>query len=163
MIFSILRFYLQVLRHKRYVFLEGQRFGVSFWQLLIHDWDKFLPSRTLPYTRYWIQGDRSEAAREAFQHAFRQHWGTNPHHWEYWIRVFPDKSVLVEEIPPKYFKEMIADWCAASRTHGNVSVFDWYRHNRHNILLAPRTQYWADHYMMRSTHCTLVVDDADDG
>lgn len=154
MVIHILYYLVQTLRHKWYVLLEGIRWGVSFWQILIHDWDKFLPSTAYPYARHWIAQDHSAQANQLYEEALNRHLRRNKHHWEYWNQTL----YSVQEIPMKYLLEMMADWCAASRTHGNISVYSWYRDHRTKIILAPTTRYWVDHYMMYSPHCKPMTE-----
>lgn len=44
-----------VIRHKWFVFLAGLDRGVPLWQLLIHNWSKFLPWEWMPYAE-WFNG-----------------------------------------------------------------------------------------------------------
>ena len=42
-----------VLRHKWFVFQACRTLGVPFWQAVVHDWSKFLPSEWVPYVRFF--------------------------------------------------------------------------------------------------------------
>ena len=45
------KYFVLILKHKWFVFLEGRRLGVSMWRLMIHDWTKFLPSELPHYSK----------------------------------------------------------------------------------------------------------------
>jgi hypothetical protein len=78
--------YLQyVLRHKWYVLLAGIRTGAPLWRLFIHDWSKFTPVEWGAYVRWFYGGDRSSAAKVAFDRAWNHHQKLNKHHWQYWL------------------------------------------------------------------------------
>lgn len=80
-----------VLRHKRFVYEEGRKLGLTAWRCLIHDWQKFMPIEWFPYANAFYgsgggktgkpQGDR------AFDRAWHHHQKFGPHHWQHWIYV----------------------------------------------------------------------------
>lgn len=78
-----------VLRHKWFVLQAGRVIGVPLWQLLIHDWSKFLPSEWFPYARtfYKPDGTKQYDNSTAFAHAWMLHQHRNPHHWQYWLNL----------------------------------------------------------------------------
>ena len=42
-----------VIRHKWFVLLAGLSLRVPLWQLIVHDWSKFLPCEWFPYVRFF--------------------------------------------------------------------------------------------------------------
>lgn len=132
-----------LLRHKLYVLRAGRRRGVALWQLIIHDWSKFLPSEFFPYTRKFFGSDRSEAAEAAFRKAFTLHVGRNPHHWEHWCL-----EGVPLPIPDRYLQEMLSDWDGAALAKSDgVDTPTFYARNRDAIRLHPLTRIIVDHKM----------------
>ncbi len=121
-----------VLKHKWYVLVYGLEVGgIPFSQLLIHDLSKFSRAEFGPYARKLATGKRSQEYLDAWHH----HWSNNPHHWEYWI--YPDGAVC--PMPEVYVREMVADWQAANKTYGHISLEDWFARNYPRMKLHPRT------------------------
>lgn len=116
-----------VIRHKRFVYEAGRKLGVSRWQLLIHDWSKFLPSEWGPYAE-WFYGHPGHKPEESpvFRAAWLRHQKRNPHHWQYWVIMEDSGRVEAMPMPRKYLLEMVADWRGANRAYGDQSMYDWY-------------------------------------
>lgn len=55
-----LQFLKSLLKHKYYVFIAGRKLGIGFWQLLVHDWQKFTPAEFPKYTRYFFRDKSNE-------------------------------------------------------------------------------------------------------
>lgn len=138
-----LRYLWAVLRHKWYVFVAGVRIGgIPLWRLIIHDWTKFTGAEWGPYARRFGQGTSgtlNHATEPAeWQAAWRHHWENNPHHWEYWLDM---NGEPLTAMPDEYLREMVADWCGASRAYtGQWNVIEWYGKNRERIKLHPTTR-----------------------
>lgn len=148
-----------LLRHKWFVFLECCKLGVP-WLGVIHDWSKFRPSEFIPYARYFY-GDYPEAphiwrvlpgysgpttfsVENGFDVAWLHHQRRNKHHWQYWILIQDDDKDKTLAMPPKYCKEMLADWRGAGRAYGNPDTRSWYCEHYSKIQLNPRTREWID-------------------
>lgn len=140
-----------VIRHKWFVFRAGRWCGVGIWQLLIHDWTKFLPCEWYPYVGSFYNRDgtkrdwksRTAVDKLAFNRAWNHHQKANKHHWQYWVLTNdsddPKHSAL--EMPEKYRREMVADWMGAGRAiTGNWEVWNWYEKNKDKILLEAATR-----------------------
>lgn len=154
--------YLQyVARHKWFVLLEGFKLGVPLWQLLIHDWQKFMPVEWFPYVETFYGGEPSprradggydpNALGEAFDRAWNHHQKFGPHHWQYWILPLDDGGTKVLAMPDKFRREMVADWRGAGRAikgHGPEAVhgetLKWYAANSGNMQLHPDTRAWVE-------------------
>lgn len=81
------KYFVYVLRHKRFVLQEGRKLGVSLLSLLLHDWDKFRPDEWLPYARTFYAPDGKSQYKESveFARAWMLHQHRNRHHWQYWL------------------------------------------------------------------------------
>lgn len=151
-----------VLRHKWFVFVECLRLGVPIWTAILHDWDKFLPSEWIPYSRFFYGGDyfpsreshegfgrpsmlgifiytREDVERD-FAAAWNQHQKINKHHWQYWMLTWDRGETECLPMPDVYLLEMIADWRGAGRALGKPDTLAWYLKNKDNIKLHPATR-----------------------
>jgi hypothetical protein len=113
--FKYLRY---VIRHKYFVFVAGRKTGAPLWQLIIHDWSKFLPSEFIPYARKfhgptpnfgWLRArfhgrpndeqnlkDWKAQLDLAFNVAWLKHQHRNPHHWQHWLLAEDTRSKRLE-------------------------------------------------------------------
>jgi hypothetical protein len=81
-----LRYFRTVMRHKLNVLRAGLKLGgIPLISLLLHDWDKFLPSMWFAYVDYFERGDRSADAQKRFDRAWNAHQKRNRHHWQAWL------------------------------------------------------------------------------
>lgn len=142
-----LAYFKYVIRHKWFVFRAGLKIGVPLWQLIIHDWSKFLPSEWVPYayTFYDESGSSRENAGHVkhidFDAAWNHHQKRNKHHWQYWLLFRDNGSNKCIPMPDRYLKEMVADWMGAGRAiTGEWEVQSWYEDNSERIQLAPETR-----------------------
>lgn len=113
----------------------GWTLGVPFWQLVIHDWSKFLPSEWLPYVNQFY-GTPNEGD---FDKAWLYHQHRNPHHWQYWVLQYDSGAGDALEMPERYVREMVADWLSVSDVLGS-DVMDWYHKNAGNMKLHANTR-----------------------
>jgi hypothetical protein len=143
-----------VARHKWFVFQAGLSLGVPIWQLLIHDWTKFLPSEWFPYVDFFFtkRGGKVGAGTKGYIHspgydtafdiAWNHHQKLNPHHWQFWvlIRDSDDPKYLPLPMPEKYIREMVADWIGAGRAQGTPDNMKWYAINKDKMILEENTR-----------------------
>lgn len=145
-----LRYLSYVIRHKWFVFRAGLKTKAPLWRLIIHDWSKFSPAECGPYVRRFGKG-RSGALDKAsdpedFHRAWTHHWHHNAHHWEHWLAFNDEKQLTPLKMPLKLIREMVADWAGAGRAiTGKWEVADWYRGNRHKMLLHRDTEIEVEH------------------
>lgn len=151
-----------VLRHKFYVYQEGRKLGLGRIQLLIHDFQKFLPSEWFPYVETFY-GEKTSPRRsdggydpnsvsEAFDRAWLHHQKAGgKHHWQYWLLPLDDGGVKTLPMPHKYRLEMVADWRGAGRAikgHGPEKADEetrkWYSSNQYKMVLHPDTRAWVE-------------------
>jgi hypothetical protein len=142
-----------ILIHKYYVFVFGLQYNVPLWQLLIHDWTKFLPSELFAYQRYFYRDKQSN--KEAFQVAWNHHQKRNPHHWQYWILLKETGETIPLEMPAKYVREMVADWTSAGFVqNGKIETWAWYYNNRRGIILHPNTRQLVEMLLLQGDNGT---------
>lgn len=143
-----MRYIWLTIKHKFFVFQAGLKIGVPLWQLIIHDWSKFLLWRE--YNNAFF-GDKS--MDKEFAEAWLYHQNHEKHHWEYWIpRTSHSKqdptmqTVAPLRIPMRYVKEMVADWMGAGRAYNgewpDIETSEWFLKNKEFIWsnLHPETQ-----------------------
>lgn len=134
-----------VLRHRWFVFVECLKLGI-IWRGLVHDLSKFLPSEWFPYVNYFngewrCKGDvpkdykAPKPIEAAFDLAWLKHQHRNPHHWQFWRLREDDGGTKLIPMPPKYVKEMLADWRGAGRAQGFDKLGPWYEKNHLKIEL----------------------------
>lgn len=135
-----------VLRHKWYVLIEGRKLHVPIWQLILHDWSKFLPSEWFPYARtfYTQDGKNHYQPGESFLVAWNHHEKRHKHHWQYWVLVMDSGDMVPLPIPDRHRREMLADWRGAGRVLGKSDTAAWYLANKDAILLNPKTRRWVE-------------------
>lgn len=138
-----------VLRHKRFVYQEGRKLGVGRIQLLVHNFQKFLPAEWTPYVHNFYGTEEQKAAAKAgpFDKAWLHHQKLGgKHHWQYWVLIQDDSSdILTIPMPDKYRREMLADWRGAGRAiHGTDETAEWYREKRDQIILHHETRTWIE-------------------
>lgn len=120
--------------HKYLVYIIGLHLGLSRWQLLIHDWTKFLPVEWFGYTDR-LYGDGG--SREEWERALLHHYNSNPHHWRYWLRANSNGNLIKIKMPDKYVREMVADWASAGYCiNGEWELREWYQDNVDDMMLS---------------------------
>lgn len=151
-----------VCRHKWFVFIACNEYGVSFWRAIIHDWHKFLPSEWFAYANYFYGNHPSwesvsSGVRRAgypyeltlnywltrFEFAWNLHQKRARHHWQFWLLTNdsdkPKHRPL--DIPEKFVREMVADWWGAGRAiTGKWDALAWYKKNASQILISDFTR-----------------------
>ncbi len=136
-------------RHKWFVFQSGLRTKANLWDLIIHDWTKFLPSELPNYQKQFF-GKKDDAL--GFITCWSKHQNRHPHHWEYWIPrtghnrcipPYPDNVPI--PMPERVVREMVADWLGAGRAYEgkypDINDWTWYNKSFPNIKkrLHPQT------------------------
>lgn len=158
-----LKYLKYVLRHKFYVYQAGRKLGLGCIQLLLHDFQKFLPSEWFPYTRKFYGGSYPDKGfkfrnpqlgnirtREQVNAEFDLAWLHHQklggkHHWQWWVLHEDDGDTKVLPMPDKYRREMLADWRGAGRAiHGKDETPQWYEKTKGGRKLHPATQAWIE-------------------
>lgn len=127
-----------VLIHKYHVFNGCRIVGLPLWVGIVHDYDKFRPAMFIAYARFFYnpngtrttseQKDANPDIKQEMMRWFRNHYSTQPHHWEYWTRDRANpKTSATKPMTDRYILEMIADWYGAGiAINGKQDVLEWY-------------------------------------
>lgn len=132
-----IKYFIYLLRHKYYIFIECIK-NKLFISAIIHDWDKFIPSNFISYSRALNRENfLKEIEKEKYNRAVFNHRHRSKHHWEYWVAPAPTGLYLFR-IPEKYIKEMICDWiCAAKVQNKKQKITTWLSKNERKIFIHP--------------------------
>lgn len=103
-----LKYFKDYMAHKRRFAGFAVKLGVPVWRIIIHDWQKLLPSEWATYVDYKIRGESKDKIYNAWLHHI--HYG--PHHWQYWVAINDYGKIVPVEMPEALVLEMIADWQA---------------------------------------------------
>ena len=151
-----------IIRHKYFVMIECFKQGL-YWQGIVHDASKLLPSEFFPYVNHFHgkngKGRKTKEGRDkigyykptytgdkAFDFAWLLHQKRNKHHWQWWVLAEDNGDVKKLEMPIKYIKEMLCDWKGAARAQevgnkkNNYLVKEWYYKNCNKMQLNPITR-----------------------
>ena len=112
---SHLKCFRSILVHKWFVVVIGRKLKVPWWNLLIHDLSKFLPSEFPHIARKFFGTGDDEKGFESF---YSLHTHRNKHHPAYWI----DKDGKASLVPTVVAREMIADWVSATMVYSKIRV-----------------------------------------
>lgn len=135
-----------------------------YWQGLIHDLSKWLPSEFIPYANFFYGKDAkprrdktgyykpTSTGDDAFDFAWLLHQKRNKHHWQFWVLPEDDGGVKVLLMPIKYAKEMMCDWWGASMSTGHEGKnADWYAVNKDKMQLHPETRKFIENNIQNSS------------
>lgn len=147
-----------VIRHKWFVLCACWSRGL-YWQGIVHDWSKFLPSEWCPYAEFFY-GFKPAPALEAFakreclplpdkaaieaafDRAWLAHQHRSPHHWQHWVLREDSGATKVLEMPRRFALEMVSDWDGAGRAITGVAggTAAWFLKNEDKIMLHTATK-----------------------
>ena len=129
------QYFVQIMKHKYYVFKYGLKTKAPIWRLIIHDWSKFTPSEYPHYQRQFF-GKADDP--DGFERAWLSHQNRNPHHFEYWVLRSTksgnkNKYNCPIDMPEWAVREMVADWVSASKVYSGIEVefsdWTWFNNN----------------------------------
>jgi hypothetical protein len=132
-----------IVQHKWFVFIECLKIFQPIHGIM-HDMSKFRPSEFFPYAKVY-GGDYAYKYFEVeqdFDTAWLLHQHRNKHHWDYWVGS-DGKPV---PIPPRYIKQMIADWRAMGRKFGDTAL-EYYQKNNDRMILAKETRMTIEYVL----------------
>src|SRR6187402_1077677 len=162
-----LKYLSYVIRHKWFVLIACWKRGL-YWQGIVHDWSKFLPSEWFAYAESFyskIPRDTRDSMRDQcfritgsypwpslatvkarFDAAWLKHQHRSPHHWQHWVLREDSGKTKIVAMPHRYVLEMLADWEGAGRAITGKSGDSplWYAKNRENMMLHPDTRAFVD-------------------
>ena len=126
-----------VVYHKFFIALYGRRVGLPWKRLLKHDWSKFRPMIFWPYAMHFanrkglLRGSyNQQMIQDEFSSAWDVHSHIEPHHIQFHEHQLDDQLIHMEDL-----KEMIVDWCSATRVYGGkkpprmLTDWEWYKGN----------------------------------
>ena len=129
-----------------------------YWQGLLHDLSKYMPSEFIVGAKYY-QGTRSpnNAEREdiGYSSAWLHHKGRNKHHFEYWIDYTAqggEGPLSGMKMPDNYIVEMVMDRIAASKVYmkekyTDRSPLEYYERSKSKVILHPHTRKMLEHLL----------------
>lgn len=151
-----LKYLSYTLKHKYYVLKYGLKFGVPIINLVLHDWDKFLPRMIYSYANYFY-GDKKISTENGYFHKpgendvfdlnWLKHIHLNKHHWQHWILQNDEDGKKVLCMPINDTLEMLADWYGAAMAQNNPDVKKWYLKHYHNIILHSKTRNFVNEFL----------------
>jgi len=115
MLISYLKCICSILLHKWLVITIGRKIKIPWWNLIIHDLSKFLPSE-FPHLARKFFGTNDD--KEGFSAYYLLHTGRNAHHPRYWV----GSNDVPLPIPMVVVKEMVVDWASATIVYSKVSL-----------------------------------------
>ena len=137
MLISYLKCIRSILTHKWLVITIGHKLKIPWWNLIIHDLSKFLPSE-FPHLSRKFFGANDD--KEGFSRYYLLHTSRNAHHPRYWID--SDGSPL--PVPMVVAKEMIVDWASATIIYSKVNLdynnWEWFNKAFPEMNLHPVTR-----------------------
>ena len=137
--------------YHKYLVMKGCFKVGLYYQGIMHDMSKYMPSEFLVGARYY-QGDRSpnnaEREHRGYSSSWLHHKGRNKHHYEYWID-YSTKNVpggmAPAPMPDRYIVEMLMDRIAASKVYNKErytdrSPLEYYLLGKEPAPLHPKTK-----------------------
>lgn len=156
-----IKYFKYVFKHKFWVMIACFDMWL-YWQWIIHDWSKFLPSEFIPYARRWWEWDQSQESEIEYNKSRLKHINRNPHHWNHWIHFYDDWTIGIIEMPKKYVKEMLCDWWWVGRSFVKTEedlerysrcprheVYSWYYERKDNMQLHYKTRDYIESFLDR--------------
>lgn len=138
----VMAYHKSLMTHIGAVQEAGDKLGLTFLQLAVHDASKFSHAEFNAYAMHFHGG----GAPKQFALAWLHHIHASPHHWQY--HMFADGFSLrgsdveagLVEMPEHYALEMIADWIGASVAYtGSDDMTMWLKNNMPKIWLHSKT------------------------
>ncbi len=131
---NVWKHFCTITRHKWLVMKGCFQIGL-YWQGLIHDLSKYMPSEFFVGCKYYqgtMSPNNAERRAVGYSSAWLHHKGRNKHHLEYWIDYgVPDKEAGEEhrgicgmKMPVRYVAEMFVDRKSASKNYEKENYTD---------------------------------------
>ncbi len=120
----------KTITHHKLMVMKGCFSVGLYWQGLLHDLSKYMPSEFLVGARYY-QGTQSpnnaERKEKGYSSAWLHHKGRNKHHYEYWMdySAHAGDGIIPARMPDRYVIEMFIDRVAASKNYNKEKYKDY--------------------------------------
>lgn len=129
-----LGYFWYLVKHKWYVFYFGNKLGVSWRRLAVHDLSKFLPNEWYSYSYYYFGKHATEQdrlnAEQQYRHTWTIHFSRNDHHFEWWNG---------EKMSEQATREMVADWVGAGVAKKKPDIIGWFSRWKYRDKVHPET------------------------
>lgn len=126
-----------------------------YWQWLVHDWDKFLPTMFIDYAEHFYGDERS------LDRSWHIHQKYQKHHRQYWVLIEDSGNIKPLVMQEKYIKEMLCDWWWVWMTflhdeegaQEKYNIFDrwevwnWYYKNKDKMILSFQTKSYIEDFL----------------
>jgi len=136
------------------VFVYSLKLKVPLYLAFLHDISKFYPVEFFAYANNFYNKDGTKrkirdesgaydtnAQSDKFKLAWIHH-QRNKHHWQAWCNIGDNGFITTIDIPEKYIREMIADWCGAGMcVSGEATPVFWYNKNYSKMKLSEATRF----------------------
>ncbi len=119
----------KTITHHKIMVMKGCFSVGLYWQGLLHDLSKYMPSEFLVGAKYY-QGTQSpnnaERKDKGYSSAWLHHKGRNKHHYEYWMdySAHSGQGIIPAKMPKRYVIEMFIDRVAASKNYNGKNYTD---------------------------------------
>ncbi len=119
----------KTITHHKLMVMKGCFSVGLYWQGLLHDLSKYMPSEFIVGAKYY-QGTQSpnnaERRRKGYSSAWLHHKGRNKHHYEYWMdySAHAGDGIIPARMPDRYVIEMFIDRIAASKNYNKENYQD---------------------------------------
>ena len=119
----------KTITHHKLMVMKGCFSVGMYWQGLLHDLSKYMPSEFIVGAKYY-QGTQSpnnaERLDKGYSSAWLHHKGRNKHHYEYWLDYSSKKGegIIPAKMPDRYVVEMFIDRVAASKNYNLKNYTD---------------------------------------
>ena len=134
-----MRYFSYVIKHRRYI----RKISKTMWmyrKVLFHDLSKFHPAEYKYYMRFFSLWDKN--IEKEFNVAWNRHQNINKHHYQYWVLIEDNGSMIVLDMPERYIKEMLCD---------RRAVWYWFSINKEEFLTDPRKEV-SERYRKNKTN-----------
>jgi len=140
------RFFRFTILHKWYVFIECCKLGIP-WRGLKHDMGKFRPKMFKVYARRYYAGNAIDALPDLdYLNCFSQHLRRSDHHWQYWVYVRNNGTMMCLPMSNNARKELLADLRGSSLFYvTDVSV--WYENHKQEFHMESETRKWLENQL----------------
>ncbi|MCM1296453.1 MAG: DUF5662 family protein [Muribaculaceae bacterium] len=119
----------KTITHHKMMVMRGCFAVGLYWQGLVHDLSKYMPSEFIVGAKYY-QGTQSpnnaERKQKGYSSAWLHHKGRNKHHYEYWMdySAHAGEGIIPAKMPDRYVIEMFIDRIAASKNYNRKNYTD---------------------------------------
>lgn len=116
-----------------------------------HDKSKYDNTEYDAYLDNFYPADEKEIPdskeSDSYQYAWNHHQKNNPHHWQYWVLVKDEGTLVPLDMPISYVLHMLCDWDSFSYVSSSRTTKQWYDENKSNMTLSKNTKALVEKYL----------------